>query len=247
MPVAAWREVMVEPGAIRHLVLVHQTDAYLEGCVATWAARALTTGGGAILVGRPAHLAAILARIRILGVDVSDRLASGRLLTLEATTVMSGCFTDGKPDEAKFREVVGAAIDGVRKACGSPDADIRAWGEMVDILHEQGRPVAARELEAMWDAFLEGDRARLLCTYRTGRVVELADACETHGALVVENGGDMELVTARLLQELFAGTSRAPSLELLLQHGGVAIGGPPPTAYLFPLDRWTRPHRVAPR
>lgn len=246
MPFSPWREMLLEPGVRKHFVLVYKTDAHLASCVAAWTARSLTTGGGAILVGREAYRDDILREIRLLGVDVEARMRSGRLAVLDAEETLTSVLHGGSPDPERFRALLHETVGKVRKACGDPHADIRAWGEMVSLLHESSRAPIAHELEALWDRFLAQERVRLLCSYKLGAVRDLADACETHATLLVESGDDdVEETASRVLSQLFGEELPGRAMSHVLRRGALPIGGPPPTALLLPLEGWQRPTRAS--
>lgn len=245
MPPSPWREMLIEPGAKKHLVLVYRSEGELVTSVASWAARALTTGGGAILVGRPEHRESIARQIHALGVDVEGRTRSGRLLFLDAEETLGRFMRDGVPDAPTFRALVEEAVSSVRRSCGDAHADVRAWGEMVSILHESASGALARELEVLWDNFLMHDEVRLLCSYKLGAVHDLADACDTHASVLIESPGDIEGAARRVMSDLFGEQLPGSALSHVLRRGAVPLGGSPPSALLVPLETWRRPRRAA--
>ena len=237
---SSWRELVIEPGERKHLVLVHRSDEYLHACVAAWVARPLTTGGGAILIGREGNLRDIVRHIRLLGVDAEARIASGRLVLLDGEATLRTLLHEGHPDAARFDALAADALAKLRRACGSPHADVRGWGEMVSLLHEGGRPAEARELESIWERFLGREDIRLLCSYKMGGVADLADVCEEHATLVIEAEADIETTARRVLTQLYGERAAAHPLSHLVGHGALPIGGSPPRALLWPLDGWHR-------
>lgn len=147
-----------------HLVQLYHHDAFLARAVADWVAPALRDGGAAVLIGTPAHGEAIAARLAEDGLDVARLRTEHRLLMLNAAPTLARIQRRGRVDLRAFDQVLGAAVAAARGA--DPGREVRAWGELVDLLCEAGRPEEAMALEEMWNGFLDRTGVRLLCSYR---------------------------------------------------------------------------------
>ena len=244
MSPSAWRELLLDPGVKKHLALAYRQETHLVRCVAAWAARALTTGGGAILVGSEEHIRGIAREMRLMGLDVDARVDAGRLVLLDAETTLGEFLDAGRPDAERFRSGIGGMVRAVREACGDPGADIRAWGEMVNLLHASSRPDVARALESLWDQFIAHENVRLLCSYDLSVVRDLADTCETHSAILIESE-DVEVLATRVMEQVFGEDLPGPALTHVLRRGALPIGAPTPSALLLPLEGWARPARAS--
>ena len=88
------------------------------------------------------------------------------------------------PSRAAFEQIVGGLLDDVAER--APGREIRAFGEMVDLLCERGASKAAAELEELWNDLGRRRRFSLLCGYhldvfdRASQVETLPDVCRAH-------------------------------------------------------------------
>ncbi|MGQ0535893.1 MAG: hypothetical protein ACT4PT_07455, partial [Methanobacteriota archaeon] len=109
------------------------------------------------------------------------------------------------------------------RAAATGSREIRAWGEMVDILEKDGMPSAARKLEALWNEVIDAESIHLLCSYEAdnldvdehvGRRDEL---CRGHTVLVPEpDYAGLEEAVSRALVDVF-GERDAPVVRRFLE------------------------------
>jgi len=125
-------------------------DELAESAAAYFAA-GLERGDVCIVVARAENSAAILERLRAAGWD--EERVGGSLVTADAQETLSSFMADGRPDAERFEQAVGGLLD--EAARRRPGANLRAFGEMVDILWEQGEHDAAVELERVWNELAE--------------------------------------------------------------------------------------------
>lgn len=103
--------------------------------------------------------------------------------------------------------VVVPALDAARAAgCER----IRAFGEMVDILHRGGRLSAVLRLEELWNELLAAERIALLCAYaldpfdRAEPTRTVPRIVDVHSHLMpVEDGERLERATDRAFPDVF--------------------------------------------
>jgi len=146
-------DVLREPAAGDHIVQTYQDAAVLADAVAEYLGAGLERGEAAIVIARPAHAARFLEK---LGARPADQLV---LLDAEAT--LARFMVDGMPEWTAFREVVGGLIARVRLQYRT----VRAYGEMVDILWQQGNRQAAIRLEEYWNELGRLQTFSLFCAY----------------------------------------------------------------------------------
>lgn len=121
-----------------------------------------TRGDNLLVVARPAHWALISGELAADGCSVSDSIANGRLVALDAATTLSAITVNGEPDPAKFRASVGEIVG---RIAGGGATGLTVYGEMVDVLAAQGNFTGAERLEALWNELATGCSFRLLCGY----------------------------------------------------------------------------------
>ncbi|WP_321797288.1 ATP-binding protein [Burkholderia sp. BCC1988] len=143
-----------------HFVQFYESDAQLMSEVAVFAAQALSAGGSAIVIARPACLAAVHERLHTLGASAGGA-ASGRIFMSSAHALLDSFMNGDLPDPARFRRSIGTIVEAAIRA-GRP---VHAFGEMVALLCARNRYAAALRVEALWNALIERYRFSLYCGY----------------------------------------------------------------------------------
>lgn len=186
-----WPEMMREPGADRHLVQVYRDPASMARIAGSWAAHALLAGGGCVLITRALNHGRLREVIGGIGADVAAGEGSGALVFIDADDLLAGFLVDGVPRGELFKPLARAVITGVRAAL-APGAEVRVFGDMMNLLWQGGQKTAARRLEALWSETIEEERVRLLCAYRVDNLSEvtlthhLKEICDGHSQLIPE-------------------------------------------------------------
>ena len=120
-------------------------------------------------------------------------------------------MSDGMPQWRPFREIVG---DRVGELCERYPA-MRAYGEMVDLLWQQGRRDAALRLEGYWNELGKLHAFSLLCAYRMDPLDShvyggpLESVCDAHSHLIPARGPErfedaVHAATLKVLDQPFA-------------------------------------------
>jgi hypothetical protein len=152
-------------GAIEagHVVQFYEQSPYLADRVSAFIAPGLMAGEAGIVIATPEHRAMIQVQLEAQGIDVAEMRKQGSYLDLDAAETMSLFMVDGKPDRARFVEVIGGMITFARPKARFPI--VRAYGEMVALLWAQGRQEAAIDLEELWNELLGHHPFSLMCGY----------------------------------------------------------------------------------
>ena len=148
-----------------HAVHFYRDHRALSDVVSGFLADGFTCGQPAIVVARPQLRQDVEATLQTLGIDVTESLGSGRLVLLDAGTVLNAILANGRPDPARFRREIGSVFAGMPDD-GGPRT-VRIYGEMVDLLWQAGERVAALELEDCWNTLASSYDFSLLCAYAT--------------------------------------------------------------------------------
>jgi hypothetical protein len=168
-----------------HAVRFYENKASLARTVADFLAEGLGLGQPGLVIATPAHRDALLAELRARDLDVDQIEASGDLLILDARTVLAAFMVDGMPDATLFKTHVPAAIEQLCR--GRQDCTIRAYGEMVDVLWQDGLMAAAIRLEMLWNQLAMTHDFSLLCGYAMGSFYKdagMRDICAQHSHVV---------------------------------------------------------------
>lgn len=208
-------------GPHRHLVQFYGANSLLlTRNVGAYLARGLSGGNGAIVIAGEEHRAGFLERVASDAIDTKTAVESGRFLLLDAAETLARFMVDGEPHRGRFDEVVGGTIRKMEAAWGS--AGIRAYGEMVGILWQEGKRDAAIRLERFWNELLTARGLALYCAYpidvlHGGFKLETIDGVLAAHTMVVESGAPGELANAVLeaLDDILG--SRADGLKMLMK------------------------------
>jgi len=149
------------------LLLIDSVAAYLKG------------GDAAIVICTPQHKKLLRKR---LGNSMACQY-------FDAETTLAGFMVGGTPNGRLFAETVGAIVE----AQAAQHKDVRAFGEMVAILWDQGKASGALLLEELWNDLLRKHAFTLHCAYPE-RAFEshrsrhdFKDVCGTHTASTFSN------------------------------------------------------------
>ena len=181
-PRTGWSEM----GDADHFVQFYEADASLLHALAGYVGSALEAGDAAVVVATKEHREALAARLGEDGVDVCAAAAAGQFVALDAAETLSQFMLDGRPDPARFAEVVGAVIE--RASGGRPR--VRAYGEMVALLWADGNTEAALRLEALWNDLARTRPFSLFCAYPmsgvggAGLAESLGSVCASHSRVI---------------------------------------------------------------
>jgi hypothetical protein len=168
----------------RHVVQFYGRDEELTEAVTDYLLGALASGGVAIVIATPEHRHEFETRLAQAGVDLAAARDDGSYLARDAAQTLSELMAAGKLDGAAFDRVIGTVI----AAAGAGGRPVRAFGEMVALLWDDGLVSAAVRLEAMWEELGGKHRFSLFCGYRTDAVTRdmdaFAEVCRLHGEIV---------------------------------------------------------------
>lgn len=146
-----------------HAVQVYSELAELAASVGTFLDAGFRAGEPAVVIAAAGHTQAFLAELERRGHDVDELQAQGLLSCCDAENTLASFMDGDVPSSERFEETVGGLLDEVARRY--PEKTIRAFGEMVDLLFQQGQQGTAIALEELWNRALESRRCALLCGY----------------------------------------------------------------------------------
>jgi diguanylate cyclase (GGDEF)-like protein len=196
-----------------HLVEFYETEAFLVDTVCRFLVPALRDGDAAIVIAAPDHRDAFEAALEDAGIDVEAAVREGRYLGFDARDVLSRFMVGGSPDAERFGATIGAVMD----RAGAGGRAIRAYGEMVALLWDDGDVASALALEDLWNDLGEVRAFELLCAYPMrafedpGSAAAFARVCAQHTKVIPSEGwsllpddAERTRAVARLQQETAA-------------------------------------------
>lgn len=174
---------MLEPNGpihAEHFVHFYTSDEGLCANAARFLAEGLREGESAVVIMKPEHLSLVRQSLRFEETDPNSPL----LRTLDArATLAAFSDDDGFPSWPRFEATIGPVLS--ERAAVSRTGRVRAYGEMVDLLWQDGKLAAAIRLEGYWNRILAGRDVPLYCAYRAdildkSAVIEPALSVHSH-------------------------------------------------------------------
>lgn len=174
-----------DPARHFHAVRFYENKASLCRTVADFLSEGAALDQPGLVIATPAHRDALLSELRSSNLDIEARIAAGDLLLLDAREVLNGFMVAGVPDARLFNLQVPAALEQLCR--GRKDSSVRAYGEMVDVLWQDGNTTAAIRLEILWNQLAMSHNFSLLCGYAVGHFykdVGMREVCAQHSHVI---------------------------------------------------------------
>jgi len=168
-----------------HVVQFYDAETDLIGAVAGYLTAAVLDGNTVVVIATSSHRDAFRAALGAAALDVEALGEQGRLVVLDAADTLAKVMVAGRPSPAAFDAVVGELV---RESAGA--GAIRAYGEMVALLWDEGNVTAAIELERLWNELGARVPFSLFCAYPAHLVSAASDAdafdeiCGLHSQVV---------------------------------------------------------------
>lgn len=193
-----------------HAVQFYENEGFLSSAVASFLAEGIGAGEPVVVIARAEHCRAFADQLNALGVDTSA------IVFADAGEVLKQYRFNGRIDEQRFMDVVGALLHKISMKW--PGKRIRAYGEMVDMLWQEGDVDGAIHVEELWNDLGRMFDFTLLCAYAVGKFYKTSNTdaferiCRTHD----------HVIPAESVSEILNDDTRARKISLL-QHRAAAL------------------------
>jgi hypothetical protein len=187
----------VEPHG--HGVLFYAGAGGLATSVGGYLREGLRAGDAVLVLATAGHRRAFASGLAAAGVDVAAVQAAGRLVMLDAATMLHRCMRRGRLAADRFDAMAGDLLAGLAEA-GRP---VRSYAEMVAVLWDDGQTALAIEMEELWNALATRLPFSLLCGYPDRLLSDAVLADDVHrvrglhvsvtGAQPVPGGAELSL------------------------------------------------------
>lgn len=135
----------------------------LASQVSPYLAEGLNAGDSVIVVAVPEHVSAFRENLRRLIPDIAGLELAGRFCCLDAHETLRTFICEDIANWRAFDDSVG---DTVRQFhARAPNGRVRAYGEMVGLLWQDGLFSVAMALETVWERVIASTRTDLYCAY----------------------------------------------------------------------------------
>jgi MEDS: MEthanogen/methylotroph, DcmR Sensory domain/Histidine kinase-like ATPase domain len=218
-------------GGGEHVVQFYEHDGDLARAVGDYLTRSVLDGALAVVIASQAHRRQFEAMMAASGVDAERARHDDLVVWHDARATLEQFVREGRVDPAGFRRVVGGLI----RQLAQSGRELRAYGEMVALLWDDGNVLGAIELEKLWNALAEELHFSLWCAYHTSSVAgekhagALHEVCRLHSAVVEDPrarfraGPDAPFAARRFVAGLlacrpFAGRVAADDVQLVVSE-----------------------------
>jgi hypothetical protein len=154
--------LLIDAPVHRHFAQLHRDSQSLTDAVSLYLETGLRRGNSVIVIATPAHTDLFLSRLRQNELDPGPCVQSGQLELHDAAATLRLFMREGMPDWTEFRNALGAVFERIR-AFGR--GTTRAYGEMVNLLWQEGKQEAAIRLEEYWNELARLYPFALFCSY----------------------------------------------------------------------------------
>ena len=154
--------LLIEAPVNRHFAQLHRDPQALTDAVTLYLETGLRRGNPVVVIASPAHTELFLTRLRADGLDAPAVLKSGQLELHDAELMLRKFMCNDMPDWEDFRRAMAAVFERVR-AFGR--GTTRAYGEMVNLLWQEGKQDAAIRLEEYWNELARLYPFSMFCSY----------------------------------------------------------------------------------
>jgi hypothetical protein len=164
-----------ELSACDHCLQIYEDDEVFLDALEGFVAAGIRQGDAIILIATPAHLSGLEIRLEKSGFDVVAAAKRNQYIALDAKTTLAKFMVDGWPDEGSFTRL----IDDLLLRAKSEHKKVRAFGELVALMWEEGQCGATVQLEHLWARLCKKESFSLFCAYpKAGFTEDAADAIE---------------------------------------------------------------------
>lgn len=169
-----------------HFVQVYDKDESLVECAFAFFASGFESNEAAIVMATRAHRNALEEKFVSAGYSVPELKRTGKYAPFDAAETLGLFMRDGRPEAFRFNALVGALIKSAAREC----TNVRAFGEMVAILWDEGNREAAIELERLWNELAKEHAFTLFCAYRESQFssederLAFQCVCDAHSTVI---------------------------------------------------------------
>jgi len=151
-----------------HIIQLFDTADSLASVVSAFLHEGWQRGDHLVVVAKPGHWARTSQRLERRGCPVPQAIKSGRLTVLDAATAVARITRLGIIDRQLFLDHVGALVG---RLVAESSGSVRIYGEMVELLAEEGDLRGAQLLERLWNELSERQPFTLLCGYSAAHFI----------------------------------------------------------------------------
>jgi PAS domain S-box-containing protein len=162
-PMAPHADVLHPPLGV-HAVQLYERESFLSDSLARYVGSGLGAGDAVVVIATAMHRESLAEILEQRSFDVRTLRREGRLVLLDAQTMLDRLLVSGTIDPEHFASTLHPIISAAKRAA-HPGGSVRAFGEMVVLLHDHGRDDLALGLERLWTPLARELGFSILCAY----------------------------------------------------------------------------------
>jgi signal transduction histidine kinase len=201
---------IANPTAHSHGLQFYDSDEFLFDTVGRFLGAGLLAGDRLVVIATTEHRTGLMDRLG--SFDVDRAISEGQLLMLDAHQTLAAFMIGDAPDPELFRQTISRIFKPIGQS--HPNARIRAYGEMVDLLWRDGNSRAAVRLEELWNDIGNDHAFSLLCAhvmgnfYREDEAAPFMEVCRAHS----------RVIPTESFSAVSDGQARLPEISILQQR-----------------------------
>jgi MEDS: MEthanogen/methylotroph, DcmR Sensory domain len=201
-----WETLLGAPTPGAHVAQLFTRSALLVEAVSRYAGEGLRRGEAVVLVTRPVRGQVVRHNLERAGHAIGALARRGQLTFLDAADTLADVLESGMPAAGRFEATIGGAVT---RAKSAGYRTVRAFGEMVDVLHRSNESATLR-LESLWSNLLARHGIALVCGYSLdafdpkiyGGLLQRVASAHSH-LVPVENCARLEHAVQRAYADVF--------------------------------------------
>ncbi len=173
-----------------HLVHIYEHRDTLVDSVCNFVVPGLTSADGIIIIATKENSTEFIKSLERRSIDVPKAKLLGQLLILDAHETLKKIMSGGELDPLKFETVIGSVLQKLTRK----HSQVRAYGEIVSILWNNGDEEKAIQLEKLWNDLATRHNFALLCGYQFHDEKSskahpcYSDVCNSHSHVITTDG-----------------------------------------------------------
>jgi hypothetical protein len=178
-----------------HVVQIYENEEAFIDLLQNFVVGGIRAGDSVVMIGTEAHIYRIHEELRIAGFDPFQLKLKEQFIPLDADDMLSQFMVNGWPDPLLFQHAIAEVLTKAKRY----NRQVRAFGEMVVILWNQGLREQTIALEELWNKVCETNSFALFCAYpdscfKHNTPYTIHDVCKTHSRVITtagENSNDV--------------------------------------------------------